>query len=213
MQLQPFNAANALFLSAAGPTGTLTFAPADQRPYESLALFAATANGTTTSAGTLTITFTDGTSAGGLTYKAFDWFNHVGDNALANLGRVTLTGTFDNSQNYEPRIYQTTLDLAAPGLNRKSIQRLTFGLASGTSSNRTTVVVAVSGASVLLPGDLNCDAQRSAADVAPFVLALINPASYQTLHPSCDIRRADMDGSGRIDGADIAVFVAALLQP
>jgi len=52
----------------------------------------------------------DGTTFSGPSYKAFDWFYHVADNAIANLGRVWLSGEFDNWQDYEPRIYQTTLN-------------------------------------------------------------------------------------------------------
>ena len=62
-----------------------------------------------------------------------------------------------------------------------------------------------------LLGDLNCDGVVNVDDVVPFVLALVDPAGYQTAYPGCDLLRADMNGSGTADGADIQLFVDALL--
>ena len=63
------------------------------------------------------------------------------------------------------------------------------------------------------PGDMNCDGVRNLADIAPFVLALVDPAAYQAAYPGCDVLRADMNADAIEDGADIQGFVNALLAP
>lgn len=141
VQLQPYNAPNVLFMNAAGPNGTLTMTtPA---PYNRLAIFASSANGSATSTGTITINFTSGPPSPPISYNAFDWFFVTGSNAINNLGRVNLTNnTFDDGSNGNPRIYQSTIDLSALGLNGQSIQSLTF---SKPGNAGTSVVFAISG--------------------------------------------------------------------
>jgi hypothetical protein len=64
----------------------------------------------------------------------------------------------------------------------------------------------------LLPlGDLTCDGALNVDDVAAFVLALTDPASYSAAYPGCMLNRADMNGDGAVDGRDIQLFVSALL--
>jgi len=62
-------------------------------------------------------------------------------------------------------------------------------------------------------GDMNCDDQLDAADVAPFVLSLVNPAAYEAMFVLCPITRADFMQDGSVDGRDIAGFISALLSP
>src|SRR5262249_11546016 len=117
-QLQPYNAPNALLMDVNTPTGTITLAPPDRKAYNLLAIFAASANASGTATGNVTLNYTDGTSAGGQVYNAFDWFFVTGNNALNNLGRVsTYNNLFDDGSAGNPRIYQTTIDLAAGNLN------------------------------------------------------------------------------------------------
>ena len=61
-----------------------------------------------------------------------------------------------------------------------------------------------------LLGDMNCDGLISVSDIAPFVLALTNPAEYALQFPDCNILNADLNGSGDISVSDIAGFVALL---
>jgi|GEM_PF-6713671 len=60
-------------------------------------------------------------------------------------------------------------------------------------------------------GDMNCDGTVNLNDVAPFVQALLDPTGYDVAFPDCDITRADTDGSGGNDGADIAGLIERLL--
>ena len=62
-------------------------------------------------------------------------------------------------------------------------------------------------------GDLNCDGVVDTGDVAPFVLALLDPAGYAAQYPDCDVSRADVNVSGTADGLDIQPFVDLLLAP
>ena len=63
-----------------------------------------------------------------------------------------------------------------------------------------------------LPGDMNCDAVLSPADIPAFVLALIDPAGYAAAFPDCFIDNGDMNGDDRVDGADVPMFVASILN-
>lgn len=63
-----------------------------------------------------------------------------------------------------------------------------------------------------LLGDLNCDWQVSAADSAPFVLALLDPVAYQAQYPGCSLASADMNCDGALNGLDVSPFVDCLLN-
>src|SRR5262249_49849636 len=55
-------------------------------------------------------------------------------------------------------------------------------------------------------GDTNCDGVMNNQDVAPFVLALIDPTGYATAFPNCNITSADMNHDGLVDGGDVQGF-------
>jgi hypothetical protein len=85
------------------------------------------------------------------------------------------------------------------------------GAALQANIEATRVVIEViPGAS--LPGDMNCDSSLTVADVAPFALALIDPAEYEVqFPPPCDINNADMDGNMAVNAIDVRLFIEALL--
>jgi subtilisin family serine protease len=60
-------------------------------------------------------------------------------------------------------------------------------------------------------GDMDCNYVVDLNDVAPFVLALMSPADYQSQFPICDLQHADLNSDGLIDGRDIQSFVELLL--
>lgn len=62
-------------------------------------------------------------------------------------------------------------------------------------------------------GDLNCDGQVNAADVAPFTQALLDPAAYQAAHPTCNRNGADVNADGFIDGRDIQAMTHKIIAP
>jgi hypothetical protein len=64
----------------------------------------------------------------------------------------------------------------------------------------------------MLRGDLNCDGQVNDGDVAPFVLALTDPAGYAGAYPGCNLHRADLTLDLKVDGQDVAPFVACVLS-
>ncbi|HPM23441.1 MAG TPA: DUF6345 domain-containing protein [Phycisphaerae bacterium] len=64
-----------------------------------------------------------------------------------------------------------------------------------------------------LVGDANCDGVVDFGDINPFVLALSNPAAWQTAYPACDSWNCDIDGDGTVGFGDINPFVALLSNP
>ena len=68
-------------------------------------------------------------------------------------------------------------------------------------------------AAPLVYGDLNCDGAVNTTDIAPFVLALLDPAAYASAYPTCSSERGDLNHDGAIDGRDVQAFALALLGP
>lgn len=63
----------------------------------------------------------------------------------------------------------------------------------------------------LLPGDMNCDGVVDVGDVAPFALALVDVAAYDTQFPACNHSLGDLDQSGELNGLDAALMTELLL--
>ncbi len=142
-QLQPYNALNALFLDVTTATGSLTLVPAAQTRYDALAIFASSSNGG--GSGTLVVTFTDASTSASIVLNAGDWFNVTTNNALNALGRANLgTSTVEATTGSNPRIYQTSIDMVALGLNGRAVQSISFTKPTGGNA-QNTVVMGISG--------------------------------------------------------------------
>ncbi len=72
------------------------------------------------------------------------------------------------------------------------------------------VILSVACDSETLLGDLNCDGVVSVGDINAFVLALTDPAGYETQFPDCDRLAADTNDDDTVSVADINGFVALL---
>lgn len=141
VQFRPYNAPNALLLNAGTPSGTLTLDPSDQIPYSSLGIVASSANGG--GAGTLVITFTDSSTSANINYNAQDWFFVTTNNALNNRGRLNLgTDLPDDASAGNPRLYYTSINLAALGFSNRSVASITF---NKPATSNTTAIFAISG--------------------------------------------------------------------
>jgi hypothetical protein len=112
----------------------------------------------------------------------------------------------------------TTLDLAALSLSQGSY------LLSVTVADNTPLVRNEADRDVWMtqslnwtvevpvgPGDVNCDNVVDLADVSAMVLALIDPMAYLDAYPLCSLSRADINGDGFADGADLQGFTHALV--
>lgn len=64
-----------------------------------------------------------------------------------------------------------------------------------------------------IAGDVNCDGAANLDDIAPLVLALVDPAGYGAAYPACDLSRADIDGNMQVDGRDAQAFVERIVGP
>ncbi|MGD8452478.1 MAG: hypothetical protein PVJ57_11715 [Phycisphaerae bacterium] len=61
-------------------------------------------------------------------------------------------------------------------------------------------------------GDVDCNGTIDNFDIAPFLLALTNPAAYTSAHPDCPHTFADINKDGVVNNFDITPFVKLLLE-
>jgi len=137
-----YTKSNTLFLNTATPTGTLTLkTPAK---YSSISILAATANGTSTSTGSLILNYTDGTSSGPISFNAFDWDKGTTDKALSlDVARnKDANGNFvyDTADGKTYNMFETDINTSMFG--GKFLEDITF-TKSGTAG--ATGIFAVSG--------------------------------------------------------------------
>ena len=94
-----------------------------------------------------------------------------------------------------------------PGQNVK-IRISHFGSNAFRVGNGTTVLQVA-----YCTADPNCDGQFDGRDIAPFILALLNPVAYAAAFPGCDACHSDLDADDSVTVADIEPFVQALIGP
>jgi hypothetical protein len=208
-QLQPYTASNVLFLTPSAPTGTLTLTtPA---AYASLSVLATSANGG--GGGTFVLQFTDGTSSGPMTFSAPDWFNNL-DAACTHFGRIDCgnLGVFDtdNPSANNPNLYQTTVNLAAKGLQTRKISSLTFTMLTGGDATASTCtgVFAVSGAATQPPAILT---QPQSLTNWLGATASFSVTASETVPFACQWQHAgtNLAGNGHYYGAQSNVLAIA----
>ncbi|MBK8914435.1 MAG: right-handed parallel beta-helix repeat-containing protein [Phycisphaerales bacterium] len=62
------------------------------------------------------------------------------------------------------------------------------------------------------PGDMNCDGVFNNFDIDPFVLALVDPGTWEANYPDCPISNGDMNGDNAFNNFDIDPFVNCLVN-
>jgi predicted alpha-1,6-mannanase (GH76 family) len=184
-QVGPYGVTNALLMGYTYPKyGTLSLKT--PRACTSLAILAVSANGVSAGAvGTVVLNFTNGTRSQPLNFYAPDWFSTSNNVAIQGLGRYKLaTGAVEDNGASSPRLFQTTLDLAALGLTQP-IASLTFSNSASAGSTQTGAVLGVSGAAMLPRANIvnqpvsltnTVPAQAAVFDVAA---AGLPPLAYQ----------------------------------
>jgi len=139
-----YGSTNTLILGYTYPnSATLTLAA--PQAYNSITLLACSANASGT-VGTFVLNFTNGTHSQTFTFNGQDWFATSTGAGITGFGRLKLGGTFgaeDNGAN-NPNLYQTTVNLAALGINQP-IASITFTKPSGAGAQQTTGIFAISG--------------------------------------------------------------------
>ncbi len=142
-QFGPYGGNNALMLGDTRPnSGTLSLVT--PQAYDSLVILASSANGG--GSGTLVIHFGDGSSSPTFNFNAQDWFNTSANVALKGFGRLDLNSaglSTENNGSGNPNLYQTTINLAALGLNQ-SVSSIAF-TKPNLSGSQDTGIFAISG--------------------------------------------------------------------
>lgn len=129
-QFKPYGTTNTLALGSPYPTAaTLTLAT--PQAYKSLVILASSASGG--GLGTFVLNFTNGTQSQAFAFNAQDWFGTTANVGISGIGRLKLsTALAEDNGASNPNMYQTTLDLAALGLN-KDIASITFTKPGGSA--------------------------------------------------------------------------------
>lgn len=149
--LGPYGTPDALMLGKTYPaSGTLTLAA--PQAYNSLAILASSANGSSSGQGTFVLNFTNGTKSPVFAYNCQDWFYVATNVAIQGFGRLKLGTSLSAEDNgaSNPNLYQTTLNLAALGITQP-IASITFSNRSGAGANETTAIFALSGMPASIP--------------------------------------------------------------
>jgi hypothetical protein len=154
-QLGPYGGQNVLLLGGGKPNSGILVFSNQTEAYNSLAVIACSANGG--GVGSCVVHFADGSSSPAFNLNAQDWFNTVTNVALSGFGRFELSTTgslfTENNGTSNPNFYQTTLNLAALGLN-KPVASISF---TKPAAGQDTGVFGVSGA--LMPPQVNITQQ------------------------------------------------------
>ncbi|MDB6065165.1 MAG: hypothetical protein JWR26_1373 [Pedosphaera sp.] len=143
-QFQPYGTTNALVLGYTYPaSATLTLAT--PQAYNSLAILACSANAGG-GIGTFVLNYTNGTHSQVFNFNAQDWFSTTNNAAIQAFGRLKLGATINTEDNgaINPNMYQTTLNLAALGLNQM-ISSITFTKPATSGAQQSVGIFAVSG--------------------------------------------------------------------
>lgn len=61
-------------------------------------------------------------------------------------------------------------------------------------------------------GDMNCDYAVNNFDIDAFVVALISPANYAEMYPTCRLMNGDVNNDGLVNNFDIDPFVACVIN-
>jgi predicted alpha-1,6-mannanase (GH76 family) len=142
-----YGTTNTLVLGYTYPTSA-TITLATPQAYSSITLLACSAN-SAASIGTFFLNFTNGTHSQIFNFNAQDWFGTTSNVAIQGFGRLKLGASFGPEDNgaINPNLYQTTINLAALGLNQ-TIGSITFTKPSGAGAQQTTGIFAISGAAM-----------------------------------------------------------------
>ena len=101
-------------------------------------------------------------------------------------------------------LYNFRFDATAPPTSLSTVELTMFK--PGTPES---LVVVINEPSFPI-GDVDCSGAVNSFDIDPFVLALTDPAGYDSAYPDCDINLADINGDGDVNSFDIDPFVLLL---
>jgi len=149
---------------------------------------------------------------------------HVLDVATGERKALFAPGTFPMSQAADRAGNVFFYSLAGAGtvfaFGRGGRQWWTFNTGVGASVNAVTIAtdgkVLVGNSQTLqayvapVVGDLNCDGEVNALDIAPYTLALVAPTQYAQRFPRCYRFLADVNGDGAVNALDTRPFLRLL---
>jgi hypothetical protein len=140
---------NSLQLNRTNPTGTLTLA--SPQAISTLAVLATTGSGSYLSA-PMTLHFSDRPDLV-LAYSAPDWFGRDGA-ALVGVDRINAGNGNPDNNTGDPRLYETSLDLAQFGVQNNLLSSISFDFGGGTTGGGNTEIMAISAAPTPEPASL-----------------------------------------------------------
>ncbi len=132
--------------------------------------------------------------------------SHVNNVNRVNVLRNTGDGSFEAPLEFFPGFYPQSVAIA--DIDGDGLSDVITGNELDDPPN---VGVLLNETPILVPGDLNCDAQVNGKDVPALVLALVDPAEYEILFGDCNTGNGDLDGSGNVNQGDIPPFIDAVL--
>jgi predicted alpha-1,2-mannosidase len=143
-QFKPYGSANALLLGYTYPSSaTLTLAK--PQAYNSISILSCSAQGSG-GTGTFVLHFANGTQSQVFNFNTPDWFATTANVAIQGIGRLKLGASLNVEDDgpVNPNMFQTTINLAALGLNQ-AIASITFTKPSNAGSSQVCGIFAVSG--------------------------------------------------------------------
>lgn len=181
-QLAGYTNNNALKLSAAADTGTLTFTT----PTAAYSLFFLATGGSGSAVVGATVTFSDGTTQAFTNLTVSDWYDQP-NFAIQGIGRINIvTNALEDGAGINPRIYQIPLAITAANQS-KTVQSVSFSKTSGSGIVNIFGISADKYTTCLAPTAVTASAVTSNSATVTWTAPATVPSSYDVYYTSSTV--------------------------